>query len=148
MKVRVVNQAGFSFVELLIAVSILAFSLATLIAFFINVVALNEASRNITTALSHAQYVLEDIRNAAFINIPTQIDSPNSTWDWNTAAVNAHGLAAIKDESINTLCVNSGGDEIPCASASLPLTIKVIVSWTESAGRTRSVAVATKMEGA
>jgi len=61
---------------------------------------LNQSNRNMILALSHAQYVLEDIKNTAFSEIKTKID--NGDWDWNTSAIAAKGLAALDSEVIDT----------------------------------------------
>lgn len=56
------NAKGFSLVELLIGVAILVTVLTGTLATFIYCMLLNESSRNLATATSDAQYVLEQIR--------------------------------------------------------------------------------------
>ncbi|MBF0122795.1 MAG: type II secretion system protein [Candidatus Omnitrophica bacterium] len=142
---RLGSRSGFTLVEVMVSVGILGFILSAMLLLFINGIALNAVSRNLTVALSHTQYVLEDIRNAAFSNVPALIDS--SSWNWDTTTANARVSNALKNELINVSCLDSGGVQIACATSSIPLTVMVTVSWTESAGRPRSVEITTKMGG-
>ena len=140
------SRAGFSLVEVIVSAGILALVLSATLLLFINAIILNQTSRDITIATSHAQYVLENIRNSAFANVPGQING--SAWDWNLETVQSKMASSLKNESIATRCLDSGGVEISCSSASGPLRVKVTVSWTDVPGRTRSIAVNTQMGGA
>lgn len=78
------KSAGFTLVELLLAVVILGFTLAGLIQVFIRCSALSELSRNKTTAMSEIQGKMEEIRNHAFSTIATAYASggtPGDTFD-------------------------------------------------------------------
>lgn len=127
-------SSGFSMLELVVAAGVLGFTLVALLAFFLNAIYLNELSRDRTTAISHAQYVTEDIRNTDFSTVPAQITA--GTWNWNTATVSAKGLVALKDESITTSYSGSG-----------IITVTVTVSWNEAAGRAQSMTLTTEMGG-
>ncbi len=111
------SKRGFTLAELLLAAAILAFALTGLLALFINCSILNESNRNLTIAISHAQYVMENIKNQSFTNLETNINDGNC-WDWNTAAINVAGLTALSSEAINTQ-----------SSGTNPLTVAVTVTW-------------------
>ncbi|MFZ5801265.1 MAG: type IV pilus modification PilV family protein [Candidatus Omnitrophota bacterium] len=124
------SNKGFTFPELLLAVTVLVITLAGLLTFFIQCVFLNETNRNLYIANSHAQFVLEDIKNTTFSSIMTNIDS--GYWDWNTATINSKGLTALQNESIDT---QGSGSEL--------LDAIVTVTWQERNGRNRSSSLET-----
>ena len=64
------NRA-FSLIELMIAVAILVVAILSLLATFINCVFLNESNNNLVSAVSDAQYVLEQIKGLAYSDIAT-----------------------------------------------------------------------------
>lgn len=121
---------GFTLAEVLLAAAILVFVLSGLLVLFINSAFLNEANRNLSVAASHAQFVMEDIKNTDFINIKTKID--NGDWDWNTQTIGARGLSALNNEAIDT---NSAGTNL--------LDIVVTVAWQDRGSRNRSMALET-----
>jgi len=122
---------GLTLTELLLAAAILAFVLCGLLVLFTHCVLLNESNRNLTQATSHAQYVLEDIRNTNFYEIGTKID--NGDWDWVEADIVAVGLVALKNEVIDT---NHG-------VAIDPLEVTVIVTWNDQSQRQRQTQLIT-----
>ncbi len=126
--------SGFSLPETLLVAAILSYAISVILTTFISSVGLNEASRNLTTATSHAQYVMESVKNTAFANMATSITS--GTWNWNTAAVTSNGLAALNSESIATTY-----------SGTNPLTVTVTVSWQDTHARSRTKALQTLMSG-
>lgn len=129
------TQKAFTLVELLVVVAILAYSLSAILATFSNTVALNEMSRNLTTATTHAEYILENIRSTSvFSNIATNISS--GTWNWSASTVSTNGLNALNNESITTT-----------SSGSNPLTVTVTVSWNDLQGRSRSKSLQTMISG-
>ena len=95
-----IYQEGLTLTELLLAVAILAFVLCGLLVLFVNCMFLNEASRNLTVAITHAQYVMEDIKNTYFSEIKTMID--NGYWDWDSTDFASRGLIALNNELIDT----------------------------------------------
>lgn len=75
---------------------ILTFALVAVLALFANCIILNESSRNLTIAVSHAQFVMEKIKDTPFSSIPS------GDWDWDTAQIGTEGLNALTNESITT----------------------------------------------
>ena len=108
---------GLTLAELLLAAAILAFVLCGILILFVNCSFLNESNRNLTLALSHVQYIMEEIKDTYFSEIKTKID--NGDWDWATEDIAAEGLTALKNESIDT---SYGSDENP-------LEVIVDVQW-------------------
>ena len=125
---------AFTLPELLLTAAILAYSISAILVTYINSIALNEASRNLTTAVSHADYVLENIRNMAFASIAVNIS--NGAWNWDATAITAKGLTALNSES--TAVTSSGAN---------PLDVVVTVSWKDLNSRGRSRAVKTTISG-
>ena len=119
------SKSGFTLVELLLAAAILAYALSAILASFINTVALNETSRNLSTATTHAEYVLEEIRNTTFASIATNINAGN--WNWNTATISGNGLTALNNESI---AVTVSGTTL--------LDVIVTVTWRDLKSRVRT----------
>ncbi len=119
-------KSGFTLPELLLAAAILVFVLAGLLALFLNCLILNEANRNLTTATSHAQYVMEEIKNTGFASIKSKAD--NGDWDWSTATIGSKGLTALNNESIGT---NATGTDL--------LDIVVRVEWEDRNARARNI---------
>lgn len=131
----VASASGFTLAELLIATLILSFALTQILILFMNCMNSNEASRNLSTAVTHAEYVLEDIRNTNFSSIATNIS--NGTFNYaNAAAVTAAGLQALKSETITAQY-----------SGSNPLNVTVTVSWQDHGGRTRTKSLQTLVGG-
>ncbi len=128
------KDSGFTLVEILLVAAILFYAISVILATFVGSVGLNEASRNLMTATSHAEYVMESVKNTAFANIATSITS--GTWNWNTATVTSNGLTALNSESITT-----------ASSGTNPLTVTVTVSWNDTHGRSRTKALQTLMSG-
>ena len=127
-------KSGFTLPELLLVAAILAYALSMILLTFIKGVALNEDSRNLITATSHAEYVMENIKNTAFYSITTFING--KTWTWNTAGVSAQGLTPLNNESVTTLY-----------SGSNPLDITVAVNWRNTGGRSRAKVLRTLISG-
>ena len=125
---------GFTLAEVVVSVGLMGFILTALLAFFINSVTLNESSRNLTVAVSHAQFVMEDIKASSFGNLTFNISS--GVWNWDVSKVAAKRLAPLKNENI-----------ITTMSGQTLLTVTVSVSWQEAAGRLRSISLSTQTGG-
>lgn len=128
------KHRGFSLPELLLTAAILGYVLAVMIMLFVKTGRLQEESRNLTVATSHAEFVLEGIKNVAFSNLVTQITA--GTWSWNTATVTSNGLNALTNESITT-----------SSSGANPVQVSVTVSWSDASGRSRSKSLSTFITG-
>ncbi|MGD9015046.1 MAG: hypothetical protein PVI33_03375 [Candidatus Omnitrophota bacterium] len=128
---RKIGSTGLTLSELLLAVAILAFVLSGMIILFVNCLFLNEANRNLTQSISHAQYVMEDIKNTYFSGIKSMID--NGDWDWNTTDITANGLVALVNESIDT----SRG------LTNNPIEVTVSVQWEDRRQRPRQTELRT-----
>ncbi len=120
------RRKAVSLVEILLTVALLAITLCTILGSFTACFLINETNRNITKAVSHGEFVIEEIKNASFATLQTAINSGN--FDWNTTFIAQKGLEALSEEGINT--------QVQSLGASL-LHVTVTVSWTDrSASRT------------
>ncbi len=121
--------------EVLIATIFLAVVLSGILMLFINCMLLNEANRNSTTAIIHAQYILEEIRSTAFGSIQTEAD--NGTWDLDATELEAspYNLTTLNSEVIDTTVTAVGS----------LLEVAVDISWQDRRGRNRSDQLTTRI---
>lgn len=119
---------AFSLPELLLATAILAFALCAILLSYINCFFLNESSRNLNIAISHAAYVMEEIKNTDFSSIKANID--NGNWDWSGTDISSRGLTALTNETIDTQ-----------VNGTTLLDILVTVNWRERSLRDRNTSV-------
>ena len=104
---------------------------------FTNSTVLTNASRNMLKAVTHAEVVMESIKNTAFVAIPSNMGgAPWGAWTLNTAAVNAAGLTALNNETIVTTLTGVN-----------PVDVTVTVSWREQQTRNRSLTLRTLISG-
>ncbi|MBF0595761.1 MAG: prepilin-type N-terminal cleavage/methylation domain-containing protein [Candidatus Omnitrophica bacterium] len=128
---------GFTLPELLMSAAILSFCLSGLLATFISSTALNDSTRNLLTATTHAEFVMESIKNVAFVNIPSnQGGAAWNAWSFNTAGVTGMGLTALNNETISTTL-----------TAINPIDVTVTVSWSDKGGRARNILLRTLIAG-
>jgi prepilin-type N-terminal cleavage/methylation domain-containing protein len=128
-------RGGFTLAELLLSVMILAVAMTQVMIIFMNCASSNENSRNLSVAMGHAEFVLEDIRSTPFSDIAINI--ANGQWTYASAsAVTAAGLSALKNETITT-----------ASSGTNPLNVTVTVNWEDHGGRTRSKILQTLVGG-
>ncbi|MCX5680811.1 MAG: hypothetical protein NT079_00725 [Candidatus Omnitrophica bacterium] len=121
---RKTSSRGLTLPELILAAAILAFTLSGLVALFVNCSVLNEASRNLSVATSHADFIMETIKNTAFASIKTSINA--GTWTLgNPATIN--GLPALRNESITTTWIGTR-----------PLEVTVTIAWKDKTNRNRT----------
>ena len=128
------GPGAFTLPELLLTAAILAYCLSVILTTFTGGTALNAASRNLTVAVSHAQFVMERVRNTSFSSVAANISG--GTWNWNTAAVTTNGLSALNGESIAA-----------ASSGTNPLDVTVTVSWNDLNNRARSRVLKTTISG-
>ena len=127
---RVTNKGAFSLPELLLATAILAFALCAILLSYVNCFFLNESSRNLNIAISHAAYVMEEIKNTSFSSITTNINSGN--WDWSGTDITSRGLTALNNETIDAQ-----------VNGTTMLDVLVTVYWKDRGLRNRSTGVET-----
>ena len=117
------NSKGITLTELLLAAGIMVFVLASLMVLFIHCFFLNNTNRNRSLALHHAQYILEEIRDADFATAEYSVT--NGAWDWGQTEILANNLILLNGETIDTSVTQSGD----------PLGVMVTVNWLGSRGR-------------
>lgn len=124
---------GFTLSELLLAAAILVLVLAGLLLLFLNCLVLNEANRNLTVATSHAQYIMEQIKDTDFSDAETRINTGD--WDLDTSEIQSspYNFTALNGEAIDASVTQSGN----------PLGVSVTVQWNERGQRSRSATLET-----
>ncbi len=120
------DQKGFTLVEVLIAVGILAVVIVGLLQLFVYCSTLAEAAGNTTLAINEAQNKMEEIRNHAFSAIAIDYASGGTPGD-TFALTSLNGTGAIAT-------IQAGG------SSSL-LQVQVTVSWQNKNSRNFSTAL-------
>jgi hypothetical protein len=111
----------------------MAIVLSAMLVMFTNNVALDQTSRNLTTAASHADAILEAIRNATsnFSQLCSDINSGN----WSTTAKLPTGFSPLNSESIATTTTTAS---VNCPNASL-LTVTTAINWKDLQQRAQVV---------
>jgi competence protein ComGC len=128
-------RRAFTLSELLLAAVIAASVFSAMLLLFMNRLILNEANRNLTQGTSHAQYVMEEIKDYMVdrqltSSVITYIDT---NWDLaDPAAVSAQGLRPLESESI---AVQATGTDL--------LDVEVSVNWQDKRGRAYTVSLET-----
>lgn len=125
-------RKGFTLLELLLTAAFLVFTTSTILILFANCIFLNASSRDLTTATSHAQRVMEEIKDTNFSAVETNIN--NNYWDWDSATITGKGLIALPAEAIVTTEIGTSSDL---------LNVLVTVSWTERGQRNKNVSLET-----
>ena len=127
------KSKAFTLPELLLAAAILAFAVSSILLAFISCMVLNEMNRNLTTATSHAQFVLEEIKDTNF-NAVKGCTGNCTAWDWSSTSINSKGIEALPNESIDTTVSLIG---------STLLDVTVRVGWKDRGLRSRNVTLET-----
>jgi len=114
--------------EVLIATVFLTVVFSGILMLVINCMLLNEANRNSTVAITHAQYIMEEVRDTSFDFVPGAINS--GVWDLDVTklATEPYNLAILNSELIDTSVATVGS----------LLEIIVDISWQDRKGRDRS----------
>ena len=118
------SNKGFTLIEILAAIAILAFTLTALLSIFSNNIFLNASNSNLSIATAHAQYALEDVKSTNFKSIASQA--------WNSATISGKGLTPLTSESIT---INVTGTAV--------LNVTATVNWVDRGGRNRNFALQT-----
>jgi Tfp pilus assembly protein PilV len=132
--INILSEKGITLAEIMLAAAILAFALVGILLLFVNCSLLNEASRNLTRAASHAQFVMEDIKNANFATLKSNIES--GIWNWDINQIEGNELSPLDNQTIVTQCVGTD-----------PLSITVTVSWQDHRQRAREYTLDTIIGG-
>ena len=121
------SDSGLTLIELLVTVFILSVGIVSVLVFITSAMLLSAGAWDTTVAVSHAEYILEEMQTRNFLASVTLTD-----WDqW----AQKEGLKTLPSESV-WVTFPSGG--------SLPLDILVTVYWTKHS-RLENVTLRTKM---
>lgn len=126
------NPAGFTLIEIFIAMVILTIGLLGTAALTTGVVRGNLSSKNLTTATAIAQTCFEENRRVGFSNAGSVPPGGSNSCLAGTAAVSAGGVSFTRTLTID-------------ASVSNIKTLTVMVSWSEGAAGAKSITLKTVM---
>lgn len=110
------KKRGFTLVEVLVAVTIVAIGIVGLVSGFLSGLLLVESSRNMATAGADARAVLEEMRRLSGTGLGAVTAQNWATWSRNA------GLASLQNQSVSVAYRNPNAD---------PLEATVTVRWTE-----------------
>ncbi|MCM8786680.1 MAG: hypothetical protein NC935_01345 [Candidatus Omnitrophica bacterium] len=103
------NKKAFSLIEILLATVVLVVALGSIVIGFIACFILNESSRNLTIATTHAQYVLEEIKDSAMAREDIKSQINNGNWDWEEETdFTTRGINRLNNETIDTEAEGGG----------------------------------------
>jgi len=124
---RLKHDKAFTLVELLVAVYVLLIGICGILSLFVSSMTSTQSAWDITTAVTHAQNILEEMQS-------TNTLQAIETTDWNQWA---------KDQGLNTLSQEAFIVTFPDPPDD-PLDIKVVDQWSR-AGRTYSITLYTRL---
>ena len=133
------RNGGFTFVEILCAIAVIATAAMAITYFYISSLNLSDANKEETIAMTHLANMVEAIKSTpVFSNII--VDFPNGDRVDVTVVGNKYGTIVggdiLKNEHITVYYVNPTSD---------PLEITVGVSWQDKRGVSRTRYLVTKM---
>lgn len=126
---------SFTLAELMLIAVFLTVVFIALIASFLTCFVLNETNRNLTVATTHAQYIMEEIKNNAytvtgFNNLRT---AGSSQWNWNAETdFTNRGLSYLSSENTAVTFTDALTGGAATESSEL-LDITVRVNWSDRA---------------
>ena len=121
------NTSGLTLIEVLVSFFILSVGILSSLMFFTSATASTELARDMTTANTHAEYVLEEMHSRAALTDITAEEWP----DWTSA----NGLNTLPQETITVTFTDPSAD---------PLPINVTVTW-KTKERAHTLALETEM---
>lgn len=127
MNIKSTYIRGFTLVELLIAVMVLAGAISGVLLLFSASMASSDLAWDTTVATSHAEYVLEEMQSRD--SLPSIIDSDWKAW---TAG---QGLNTLPQETVEVVFADKSSD---------PLDVQVNVDWVRKS-RASNVTLKTKI---
>ncbi|MBI4846075.1 MAG: type II secretion system protein [Candidatus Omnitrophica bacterium] len=132
-KEKLKNKAGFTFIELLIGITVLGVAILGIIIGYVSCFNINEISRNMTIATEDARQVIEQMRSLAVGPLTDIVIE-----DWTAWAQN-NGLDSLDNEQISVVFIDrdASGDALDDD----PLEVSVTVTWQDKL-RARSVTLA------
>ncbi|MBU1087071.1 MAG: hypothetical protein KKD05_06080 [Candidatus Omnitrophica bacterium] len=119
---------GFTLAEILVAGFVATVAFVAILGTLTNITLLNELNQEKTFAVMHAQYILEEIRDAAFANLENDINNGNWDFNLNQLSANPYNFTGLTAESVDTMVVASGN----------PLQIRLTVNWADRRGTARN----------
>lgn len=127
--------------EVLIAAIFLAVVLSGILMLFINCMLLNEANRNSTVAITHSQYIMEEIRSTAFASLQDIADGDPCPWNLDADDLQASPYNLDEEKEI------LANEEIKTSVKDIGdlLEVTVDVSWQDRRGRDRSEQLVTRI---
>lgn len=109
---KISDDQGLTMAELVVTIFVLGVTLSSILMFFTNARVAEQYARDSTVAVSHGEYLMEEMRaRDTLANI--------TATDW-TAWSATKGLNSLPTETINAVYTNSSAD---------PLEITVNVGW-------------------
>ena len=110
------DKQGLTMAELIVTIFVLAVALSSVLMFFANARVAEQYASDSTVAVSHTEYMMEEMRARTTL---ANITGTNWT-NWSTVK----GLSNLPSETLNVVYTNSAAD---------PLEITLNVGWTRNA---------------
>lgn len=128
------NRTALTLAEVMVAAVFLTVVLGGILMLFVNCSLLNEANRNLTAAITHAQYIMEEIKGEEFALVEEKID--NGDWDLGAEVISSspYNFSPLLNEVIDTEAADS---------ADGTLQVSVNVWWQDRRQRDRSIQIDT-----
>ncbi len=95
-------RKALSIIEVFLAVLVFMVGVGAVVISFMGSQALIEKSKELTIVSSHAQYILEEIKESAISGEDFIEGIRNGNWSWGCATIVARGLECLTGENITT----------------------------------------------